>query len=410
MDKVVSFIRAHKRLLLVFVVILLFFLMRALLLQKPDTELTYTVKQENLVDTVQVSGTYTTASQTQVTSPTNGIITRIFVTNNQEVQKGDPLFHVESTATVSQQKAAYATYQSALSALQTAQNTKKSLDAAMWTKQKAYIDAQNNYNYKNQKKDYTAPSKEKDYNELEKQSIDIALTQTQKDFAAGEQAYRTADSAVVAASAQVDAAKQLYAETQSTTITAPTFGTIVNLLVKEGNQVAASQLQPTTAVSQVVSAASVQQPVLIIANLGDPYIAVNVSEDYATRVIPGQKVSIIFDALKSQTFEGRVMDIATVGTNVQGVVTYSARISAEAVSTVIKPNMTALLTIETLRRDSVITVPNTAIVTNEGQTYVIEAKTHKHIPVKLGTKGVAKIEVTEGLDAGIVIVANPNIE
>lgn len=407
MRKVVDFIHTHKGFLLIPAAVLLFLIVRTVLLQKPNTELTYTVKQENLVDTVQVSGTYTTASQTQVTSPTNGIITQLFVGNNQEVQKGDPLFHVESTATVDQQKTAYANYQSALSALQTAQNTKKSLDAAMWTKQKTLIDAQNNENYKNQKKDYTAPSKEKDYNDLEKLSIDTALTQAQKDFDAAQQAYTTADAAVTAASAQVALTQQLYAETQNTTVTAPTSGTVVNLLATVGNQVTAPQPQPTTAVSQVVSASSVQQPVLIIANLGNPYISVNISEDYATRVLPGQKASLVFDALKSQTFEGRVMDVATVGTSVQGVVTYAARIDPGLVPSTIKPNMTALITIETLRRDNVIDVPNTAVVTKDAQTYVIEAKKHKHIPVTVGTKGVAKTEIMSGLNAGTVVVVNP---
>ena len=70
--------------------------------------------------------------------------------------------------------------------------------------------------------------------------------------------------------------------------------------------------------------------------------------------------------------------------------------------------MTALITIETLRKNNVIDVPNSAIVTNNGSSYVVNANTHQKIPVIVGTKGIAKSEISGGLDAGTVIVANPN--
>jgi multidrug efflux pump subunit AcrA (membrane-fusion protein) len=110
MNKALSFIKARKVFFIIGLVIILFLISRSILLKKPNTELTYTIKQENLVDTVQISRTYTTASQTQVTSPTNGIITELYVGNGEEVKKGDQLFHVDSTATNDQQKTSYASY------------------------------------------------------------------------------------------------------------------------------------------------------------------------------------------------------------------------------------------------------------------------------------------------------------
>lgn len=69
--------------------------------------------------------------------------------------------------------------------------------------------------------------------------------------------------------------------------------------------------------------------------------------------------------------------------------------------------MTALITIETLRKDNVFAVPNSAIITKAGETYVLQAKSHRKLPVTLGTKGITKTEITDGLKKGTVIVANP---
>jgi len=256
----------------------------------------------------------------------------------------------------------------------------------------------------------TNPSTKQGYTDIEKLAINNSVTQTQKSFQAAEQSYTTAGVAVNAAQAQVTATKQAYQETQSTTITAPASGMIVNLQDQVGDSVTA----PTTAVTIAGSSTgpanvstTTPQPVLVITNLSDPYISINISEDYATRVQQGQKASIVFDSLRNQTFTGSVTNVATVGLNAAGVVTYAARVVTDGLPSVLKPNMTALVTIETLRKDNVIDIPNSAIVTKDGTPYVLELKSDRKIPVALGEKGVAKTEVTSGLDAGTVIVANP---
>lgn len=410
-ERIIAFVKERRIPFIIVGAIVLFLAVRFILLQKPNTELTYTVKREDLVDSFQVSGTYSTAAQTQVTSSTNGIITELYVNNNDHVNKGDPLFHVDSTATEDQQKAAYAAYASAQSALQSAQNNKQSLDATMWAKQQAYLAAQNVKNYKT---NHTQnPLTKTDYTDLEKLQIDNAVVQTQKDFEAAQQAYKTADVAVNAAAAQADATKRTYQETQNATVTAPATGVVVNLLSQVGDQVTAASAnttnpQPTGAISQPTLLSNTSaQPVLVIANLGNPAITANISEDYATRITVGQKASIVFDALKNQTFSSKIDNIATVGTTNAGVVTYKARISSDQLPASLKPNMTALITVETLRKDDVITVPNSALMTKNGENFVTEAKTHKHIPVTIGTRGLAKTEIVDGLTEGTQIVADP---
>jgi len=409
MGKVLSEIRKRKLFLIPIVAIVVFLIIRTILLQKPSSDILYTVTRENLVDTVQVSGTYTTASQTVVTSSANGIISKIYVSNGNYVKKGDPLFYVDATSTTDQQNAAYTDYTNAISVLQTAQNNVQNLDGEMWTQQQAYIAAQNNQNY--MINNTINPSTKNPYTDLEKFAINNAVVQTQKEFTAAEQTYKTAGVAVTAAQAKVTQTKRAYDETKSATIYAPADGKIVNLQDQVGDSVSAPSTSVTiagSATGQAAISTDTPEPVLIIANLGDPYISINISEDYATRVMQGQPASVTFDALRNETFPARVSDLATVGTDIQGVVTYAARIETSELPASIKPNMTALVTIETLRRDNVIDVPNSAIVSKDGNTYVLAANSHKQIPITLGEKGVAKTEITGGLSDGSTIVANPD--
>lgn len=400
MDALRSFILKRKLQVIIVGMVMLFLLARFILLQQPQTELTYTVHQEDLVDTVEVSGVYTTASQTQVFSPTNGIITNLYVANGDTVSKGEKLAYIQSTATTDQQKSAYAAYTLAESNLQTAENTKQSLDAVMWTKQQAYLAAQNNENYKTDNS--INPSTKQAYTDLEKQQIDSAVVQTQKDFAASEQAYTTADVGVTATSAALASAQQTYQETQSSTITAPIGGTIANLEEQLGDQINA--LPPPSDDNT-----SGSQPLLVIANFHDPYITANISEDYAAQVQTSQKASIVFDADKLHTYSGTVQSIASIGAQAGGVTTFASRIAlTQRQPMQIKPGMTALITIETLRKNNVMDVPNSAIVYKNGIAYLMRAQSHVLIPVQIGTKGTTKTEITHGLQGGEVILADPS--
>ena len=371
---------------------------RSLLLRKPSDEIVYTVNQGRLADTIQVSGVYTTAAQTEVISPAKGVITKLYVKNNDEVKKGDPLFHVESTATAEEKAAALANYQSAINNLRIARQNKDSLDTSMWAKQKAYLDARNNLNSMNSNllEGSNNPATGDEYTELEINSIRSAFTKAEKDFLASEKQYKEADIAIASAQAAVASSKLSYDATKSITVKAPANGKVVNLLKKIGDGVTAS------------TANKIAEPVLIIANLENPSITAKISEAYIPRLKEGQKAEIVFDAARDQTFEGFIEAIDTVGTDVAGVITYNARIAIKDITPNIRPNMTGVVTISTFYKDNVLSVPNSAILFKDGKTYVKKAGKEKDnlIEVKLGVRGLVKTEIVDGLSEGTEIVAN----
>ncbi len=383
MEGIIVFVKSKRIILIPVFIIILIIIVRTIILQKASSQLNYTVTRENLVDTVQVSGTYTTSSQVNVYSFANGVITKLYVKNGNKVQRGDNLFHVESTATSDQQKAAYATYLSATTQLQTDQATLYSLQSTMYSAWKKFTDLATNSTYQNSDGSPNTTNR-----------VLPEFTTAQDDWLSAEALFKNQQNVISKDQAQVASALLTYQETQSVTVTSPASGTITNLLLSDGDQV-------------VASAVTGAFPVLVVANLQNPYINASISEDYAARVSNGQKVSIVFDSLPNQSFQGIVEGVDMVGTDTDGIITYDARIKTSNLPAAIKPNMTAVITIETLRIDNVLDVPNSAIITKNSADYVEDANSHRLIPVVAGTRGMAKTVIAKGVTAGTVIIANP---
>jgi HlyD family secretion protein len=403
-----AFFRKYQKVLLVVFIAGVLIALRMVLLAQPDTSIKYTVHKDSLVDTVQVTGTYKVTSQVAVYSPTNGIIKEVFVSNNEQVKKDDKLFEVESTATAEEKAAAYASYQSAVSSLRTAENARKTSDSTMWVKQKTLLDAKNAVNYKN---DHDInPSTKKEYTSLEEESLETALVQAEKDFRAAEEIYKTSGATIASAQAAVRSALIEYNKTQNSIVKATADGTIQNFLGAVGDEVTAKAKNESG--SQQTSQ-NEESPVLLISNLESPYVSASINEAYMTRIAEGQPVTIVFDSLKSQTFSGSVQSVDSIGTDNSGVISFAARIISADIPSTVKANMTALLTIETLRKDDVIAVPNSALIEIDGKMYVqkvVNGPKPEQVAVTVGTRGLVKTEIMSGLVENDVVISNPVTE
>lgn len=334
-------------------------LLKFVVFKPPSEVLYYEVVSEDLVDSVTVSGNFQVASNLSVSTPSTGVLKEIYIENGQEVEKGEKLFYVEATATTEEKAAASATYQAALATLQVAKNTLRDKQATL----------------------------DNVYDQLQGHETDESYTQIQTRTTA-EAAKDSAYSSVQSAQAALEKAKLTLDETKSTAVYARSSGTIVNLLDKLGDQVDAGS------------------DVLSIVNFSGPHITISISENYIPRVNVGQSAEIVFDALRSEKYYGMVELVDSVGKDVNGVVTYNARVSIPGLPDKIKPGMSALVTIETLRKDGVIDVPNASLVEKDG-TYFVVTKTGKMNEVTLGAKGTIKTEIVNGLSGGDMIVANP---
>lgn len=367
-----------RLLLLVFVVLVLLTIGFLLLLRKSADGSIYAVKQEDLVNSVLVNGTYVTASQTKVLSPTNGVITELFVGNSGAIKKGDPLFHVESSASEDQKKTAYANYLSASSTLQADNAALYGLKSTMFSKWKTYMDLATSDTYQNA-----------DKTPKESNRVAAPFHVAYEDWLGAEADYKNQQQVITKDQAALAAAKQLYDQTQNVTVAAPIEGTVTNLSARVGDQVSATG-----------------NPVIIITDFRNPAVGASVNEVNIPKIKIGQTVKIIFDALADTDFSGTVTDIDRVGTKTQGTITYNIVVKPDNLSSEVMPNMTASLMIETGRREGIMTIPNLAIIRKEGKTLVQKAGNRKNnlTEIALGLKGTVKSEVISGLSLGDRII------
>lgn len=390
-------IKKYRPYFIILAVIIVLVIIRMLIINKPEEKLTHTIHKSDLTETVKVTGTYTAASQTRVYSPTSGIITKLYVSDKDSVKKGDPLFHIESTATDEQKSLTYTAYQQAVTALQTAKQNKENTDVAMWAKQKAFLDAQNSLDFMNDQilEGKDNPSTKKSYTELEKESLKSAVTKADKEFRAVETQYKQSDQNISSAQALLNSTKLSFDATKSKTIYSPATGKIVNLLKNVGDGVSNQENS---------------QPVLLVTNLENPSIIAKVSEIDVVRLKEDQEVQIIFDADKKTTFKGVVKAIDTVGTTTLGITNYDVRIELiDFSSSAIKPGMTAEINILTYSKKDVINVPNSAILSQNDQTFLKKAdKKGELVKVDLGYQGLVKTEILGDLPDGLEILVITN--
>jgi HlyD family secretion protein len=90
-------------------------------------------------------------------------------------------------------------------------------------------------------------------------------------------------------------------------------------------------------------------------------LTVNIDEADIGMVHPGQPATFSVDAYPSRTFPAELKAIHNVGTTVDNVVTYEARLSVDNSSLELRPDMTATATIVTSSKDQVLMAPNAAL-------------------------------------------------
>jgi macrolide-specific efflux system membrane fusion protein len=100
-------------------------------------------------------------------------------------------------------------------------------------------------------------------------------------------------------------------------------------------------------------------------------IGISLNEVDAVKIKKGQKATIAFDALPTLSATGSVIDIDSVGTVSQGVVSYGAKIALDIMDTQIKSGMSGSVNVITETKQNVLTVPNSAVKSKSGNYYVL---------------------------------------
>ncbi len=151
-------------------------------------------------------------------------------------------------------------------------------------------------------------------------------------------------------------------------------------------------------------------PAFRIDDLSNLLVDVQVLEVDINTVQVGQPVTLTFDAILHREYQGKVVEVALAGENVQGSVYFNVTVAIEDADTNVKPGMTAAVTIVTRTLEDVLLVPNRAVrlVGGKRVVYVLRNGVPTPVEITLGATSDSFSEVIDGdLAAGDLIVLNP---
>ena len=313
---------------------------------------------------IQTSITATVTVGTQV----SGIVSRLYVDYNSVVKRGQVIAELDRTNLISElnaQKASLASAQSSLNYQQSNYERYKTLFDKGLVSADEYESARLQYE---QAKQQVAQSRES-----------VQRAQTNLGYA---------------------------------TITSPIDGVVLSKAVEEGQTVAASFNTP--------------ELFTIAQDLTNMRVIADIDEADIGGVKEGQRVTFTVDAFPEDTFEGSVTQVRQQATTESNVVTYEVVISAPNVDLKLKPGLTANVTIFTLEKNDVLTVPAKALrfqpneaLLKEGQTiedcegmrkvWTLENNVFKAHKVETGTTNGVMTEITGGIAEGTEVLTEFNI-
>lgn len=321
------------------------------------------VEPGDISTTITATGTIEPVKTVDVGTQVSGIVKRLYVDYNSVVRRGQVIAELDRTNLLSDLTSAQAHLRT----------------------------AQIELDY--QKKNYArfAELKQKDLVSLSE--YDIALEN-----------YRKAQESVRIAQQDVARAKT---NLGYATVYSPIDGVVISKSVEEGQTVASSFSTPSIC--------------RIAKDLTDMQCIAKVDEADIGEVREGQRVTFTVDAYPDDVFSGSVKQVRQNPVTTNNVVTYEVVISAPNADFKLKPGLTANITIYTMERSGVMSVPAAALrFTPEasvfGKKYVIKDTTAEHKlwtldgnvltahKVEIGITDGTRTEVIGGMKEGSTVI------
>jgi multidrug efflux pump subunit AcrA (membrane-fusion protein) len=219
----------------------------------------------------------------------------------------------------------------------------------------------------------------------------------------------SARASVASAQAALDTAQR---NDDETALTAPVAGTVASLSGQVGSQSGSGGSSSSSSGSSSgssggsSSSSSASSGFVVLTDVSLLDVKVGFAESDATKVKIGQAATVTFDALPAQTVNGKVISLDVNQTLVSNVVTYYARVDLTNAPATVKPGMTASVAVVLDKRDSVITLPTSAVPARgtTGTVTVRASGKDTQRSIAIGLRGDNAVEIVSGLQAGDVVV------
>ncbi|MBQ7881480.1 MAG: efflux RND transporter periplasmic adaptor subunit [Treponema sp.] len=159
------------------------------------------------------------------------------------------------------------------------------------------------------------------------------------------------------------------------------------------------------------STVSQSSPLAKVARTEELEIRISIAERFISRIENGQKATVTFDAYPGVVFGAKVFEVSPVlDTSTR---TMSVKLRLDPPDSRIKVGMYGRVKLVTESIKNAIVIPSNAIISREGESYVYVIATEKTETspatvklqsVKVGLSVDNKVEITEGLSVGDVII------
>ena len=275
------------------------------------------LERGTIVSSISATGTVNAVTTVLVGSQVSGTIQKLYVDYNSRVTKGQPIAEIDPSLFLAQVEQARGNWLNAQAGLQKAKVT--------------LADARRTL-------------------ERNRQLIPQGIV-SQSDFDASQTAYDAALVGIQIAEAGITQTRGslLHAETnlKNSVIRSPVNGVVISRSIDVGQTVAASFQTPTL--------------FSIAEDLTKMQIETSVDESDISRARLGQPVNFTVDAYPDRTFTGSITQIRSAPITLQNVVTYVVVVRVDNRDLLLKPGMTANVSIETARKEAVLKLPAAAL-------------------------------------------------
>ncbi len=323
------------------------------------------VEKSDIQTTITATGTIEPVTSVTVGTQVSGIVSHLYVDYNSVVKKGQVIAELDRTNLMSELNTQKANLASAQSSLNYQENNYKRYQTLY---QKGLVSAD------------------------EYESARLQYQQAKEQVAQSRESVQRAQTNLNYA-----------------TITSPIDGVVLSKSVEEGQTVAASFSTP--------------ELFTIAQDLTNMRVIADIDEADIGGVKEKQRVSFTVDAFPDDQFEGYVTQVRQQATTESNVVTYEVVISAPNVDLKLKPGLTANVTIYTLEKNQVLSVPSKALrfqpneiclqngerimdCKGDHKLWTKEGDVFKAHQVEIGTSNGILTEIVSGIAAGTEVLTD----
>lgn len=326
------------------------------------------VQKRDISSSVTATGTVEPVTKVEVGTQVSGIVSKLYADYNSIVKKGDIIAELDKTNLFNE----LASAKSNLASSKSEYEYQLKNYTRMKTLHEKQLISDNDY-------ESAVLSYEKAKNTYEMNHIEVNKAQTNLGYA---------------------------------TITSPIDGVVLSREVEEGQTVNAGMETPTL--------------YIIARDLTDMRVIADVDEADIGGVTEGQRVTFTVDAYPNDTFEGKVTQVRQEATEESNVITYEVVISAPNPDLKLKPGLTANVTIYTLEKNHVLSVPakalrftpNKSLISPEDEVvdcegnhkvWTREGQTFKAHSVEVGISNGSLTEILSGIGEGTQVITDVTV-